>query len=104
MNTPHPTRRSVATWADGFGVWHARVIFPQHGYGNTGEHDLDRHWDSIRQLARRAIRREIVAREATHADLTLKGLRVAIEVEAQGIHASSNIWYSVTFKETGAHE
>lgn len=53
-------REAVTAWADGFGVWHARVSFPYPGYGNTY---LDANIDRIRAKARRAIRREILARE-----------------------------------------
>ncbi len=27
---------TITTWADGFGVWHARADFP-YGCGNTGD-------------------------------------------------------------------
>lgn len=51
---------SVHTWADSFGVWHARVEFPSPGYGPDF---LERNIDRIRAKARRAIRREIAGRE-----------------------------------------
>lgn len=89
-------RNTLTSWADGFGLWHCRVEFGSHGYGNTGFYALERHWDSIRGTARRAMRREIQSRSA----LDLIGKRLRIEVEAQGIHASTNVWYSVTFKES----
>ena len=95
---------TITTHADGFGNWHARVEFPEHGYGNAGEHALERHWDTIRRSARRAIRREIVQREQrrgeTLAQTSARIRPVRVEVEAQGIYASSNVWYSVTFKES----
>lgn len=53
-------RERVHTWANGFGTWHARVTFPIPGYGPQF---LAMETDRIRNKARRAIRREIVARE-----------------------------------------
>ena len=85
----------VHTWADGFGNWHARVDFPSHGYGNAGEYALDAHWDAIRAAARRAIRAELTERMSARVCIA----PVRVEVESQGIHASSNVWHSVTFRE-----
>lgn len=50
---------TVTTWADGFGRWHARVRFAEPGYGRDA---LDRNADRVRARARRAIRREVIAR------------------------------------------
>jgi hypothetical protein len=50
---------TVTTWANGYGIWHARVNFPANGY--TDEY-LANHGRRIRAKARRAIRREIEAR------------------------------------------
>lgn len=50
----------VSTWADGFGRWHARVQFPEPGYGRV---QVEREADRVRARARRAIRRELAARE-----------------------------------------
>ncbi len=50
----------VHTWADSFGVWHARVEFPGAGYGPT---HLEGQITRIRAKARRAIRREVAARQ-----------------------------------------
>jgi hypothetical protein len=52
---------TVTTWANGFGVWHAKVEFPYPGYGDY----LDEAIGRIRRKAVRAIRREIIARETT---------------------------------------
>lgn len=60
MNEPM-SDETVTTWADGFGSWHARVDFPYPGYGNVY---MDENIDRIHAKARRAIRREILAREA----------------------------------------
>lgn len=84
--------KTVKTYADGFGVWHATVAFPDSGYGNAGDLDLDRHWNAIRAAARRAIRAEILARQPGPIS------PVRIEVAAQDI-APSNVWFGVTFKE-----
>ena len=50
----------ITTWADGFGNWHAKVTFPYPGYGPQY---LESNIDRIRAKARRAIRREILARQ-----------------------------------------
>lgn len=96
--------KPVTVWADGFGTWYARVDLPDTGYGNTGALSIDRNWDSIRAAARRAIRSEVIEREQTRTETRAQtSARLAptrIEVEAHGIWASSNIWHSVTFKET----
>ena len=52
----------VTTHADGFGNWHAVIECRDGGYGNAGQWAIDRHWDRLRAMARRAIRRELVAR------------------------------------------
>ena len=40
---------TITTWADGFGVWHARADFP-YGCGNTG--DGERLLANARRAAR----------------------------------------------------
>lgn len=47
-------------WADGFGRWHARIVFPRPGY--TAD-ELARHSPRLAAKARRAIRRELSARD-----------------------------------------
>ena len=44
---------TITTWADGFGVWHARADFP-YGCGNTG--DGERLLANARRAARGAVR------------------------------------------------
>lgn len=50
----------VRTYADSFGIWHARVIFPEPGYEPAY---LAAHNKRIRAKARRAIRREVAQRQ-----------------------------------------
>lgn len=80
---------TVTTWADGFGIWHARVDFPAPGYGPGF---LDQHIDRIRAKARRAIRREILAREAGPI------APVRVHVSANDLD-SANRMRSLTFAE-----
>lgn len=56
------TDPTVTTWADGFGRWHARIIFP------TVLGDVRQ----ARQMARRAIRAELEAREVIGAGWRLR--------------------------------
>ncbi len=67
---PTDTER-VHTWADASGVWHARVEFPAPGYGPGY---LDKHIARIRAKARRAIGRELRARQGDQA------VRVRVQV------------------------
>lgn len=53
----------VRTWSDAFGAWHARVNLSSDGI--SGEL-FAAEWPRIRAKARRAIRREILARERGH--------------------------------------
>lgn len=84
------TGESVVTWMDGFGVWHARVAFPSPGYGPD---HLDKQVHRIRAKARRAIRREILARQngPIHP--------VRVHVEANSLD-HMNRMHSITYKET----
>ena len=50
---------TVTTWADGYGLWHARVSCTGLGWGNTSEAP---HHSVHRERARRAIKRELEAR------------------------------------------
>ena len=82
-------KERVSVWADGFGVWHATVAFPIPGYGPSR---LAQEWDRIRAKARRAIRREILARERG----PILPVRLAV-VNANADHM--NMTPRVTFKE-----
>lgn len=84
------TGETVTTWCDGFGVWHARVNLPGIGYGDY----LGSQWDRIRAKARRAIRRELMARGELMA-----GYAVRIQVVASHQHPGALTTTSVTFAE-----
>lgn len=73
----------VVTYADGSGRWFARVEFDK-----AGPAWIAQNIDRIRAKARRAIKREIAAREALSASW-----RCRIEVTAQEMT-------SITFGET----
>lgn len=75
--------KPVKTYFEG-GRWYAVVRFPDTGYGNTGELDINARWGGIRAAARRAIRVKAPG-------------PIRLEVFAQDI-ASTNIWYGVTFR------
>ena len=83
---------TVTTWADGFGIWHAKVS-DSIGWGNAGKRDIARHWSNIRARARRAIRAEILAREAGPIE------PVRLEVENTSDPTGTGVIFSVTFKE-----
>ena len=80
----------VATWADAHGRWHAKITLPGLGYGPSY---LESRWDSIRRKARRAIRREIMARQSVG-----NGWRCRIEV-VDGRLSHLNTALSFTFAE-----
>lgn len=80
----------VVTGADAYGNWHAKVIFPAPGYGPQY---LDENADRIRAKARRAIRREIGARQ-----FTLDSWRCEIEVKANSLD-HLNRMRSITYGE-----
>jgi hypothetical protein len=80
-------RNKVTTWADGFGVWHAKV----HLAIATPSDTLP--IDSVRRVARRAIRREVEARQ-----IVGQGYRFNIEVDKTDLGAD-NRFYSITFRE-----
>lgn len=92
VNTQDRQTETVDTWANGFGVWHARVNFIEPGYGPQY---LDSHIDRIRAKARRAIRRELLSRGAISRDW-----RVAVEVESSDLD-SMNVMHSITYVEKG---
>lgn len=80
-------RNSVTTWANGYGVWHARVNLavatPSDGLNS----------DSLRATARRAIKREIEARQFKGTPWPLK-----IEVVANDLGADNRL-RSITYAE-----
>ena len=80
-------RNSVTTWANGYGIWHAKVKLgvatPSDGLNS----------DSLRATARRAIRRELKERDAYSGNY-----RVRIEVVANELGADNRL-YSITYAE-----
>jgi hypothetical protein len=80
-------RNKVTTWADGFGIWHATV----HLAIATPSDTL--RYDSVRSVARRAIRREVEARQ-----IVGRGYRFKIEVDKTDLRADNRL-YSITFRE-----
>lgn len=66
-------RYDVTTYADGFGTWHAQVAF-EHTLSESdprSDFNLDCKWSSIRRAARRAINRELQARENNPAPVRI---------------------------------
>lgn len=84
---------TVNTYADGYGRWHSTVTLD----GGYGPAYLDERWSALRQKARRAIRREILARDP---GTIWEGqpLRIRVEVAANNLD-SLNLMRSVTFRE-----
>lgn len=82
-------KNKVETWADGFGVWHAKVTLAIATPSDTLP------IDSVRGVARRAIRREIEARSPREG---LGDYRVRIEIDKTNLGAD-NRFYSLTFRE-----
>lgn len=80
-------KNRIETWADGFGNWHARV----HLAIATPSDGLD--IDSVRRVARRAIRREVEARQTVG-----QGYRFRIVVDKTDLGADNRL-YSITFRE-----
>lgn len=87
--TSRPETERVHAWADGFGTWHARVAFPDEGYGPRY---LDEHADRIRAKARRAIRCELQARQGAPLGT------VRLEVESTELD-HMNLMHSITYVE-----
>jgi 1,4-dihydroxy-2-naphthoyl-CoA synthase len=82
---------TVTTYADGFGIWHCKVATTA-GWGNAGTRDIAKHIGAIRARARRAITREIQARQAA----PMGKLRLVVAYSRQ---YSTGPTYSITFKE-----
>lgn len=81
----------VATWANGFGVWHARITFPAPGYDAT---EMTEHAGRVRGKARRAIREEITSRGETGPGWVCRIEEAETEVGADGVTKS------ITYRET----
>jgi hypothetical protein len=82
-------RNKVTTWADGFGRWYARVDLAIATPSDTLP------IDSVRRVARRAIRREI---ELRNHPKYLEGYVTRIEIDKTDLGAD-NRFYSITFRE-----
>ena len=80
---------SVETWANGFGVWHAKASF-YTGLGNTPEAERIKH-NALANL-KRTIRREIQERQGAKVG------RLLYEVSANYIDAHNRLW-TITVKE-----
>lgn len=88
---------TITTWANGYGLWHAKATFTEP-IGNTYEalKVLDRAHDALR----RAIRKEITERAATHENATpLKGVKLKYEVKEFAQIQSANLATSLTIAE-----
>lgn len=79
----------VTTWADGFGIWHAKITFPQPGHETTS---LTPHAQRLRHKARRAIRNEITSRGEN-------GPGWICRIEIADIEAANQVTTSITYRE-----
>jgi len=80
-------RNKIETFSDGFGVWYAEVTI-----GYPAPSDMINS-DSLRASARRAIRREVEARQNVGA-----GYRFRLEVFRNRLGADNRL-YSITYRE-----
>jgi hypothetical protein len=85
------TGYSLKTWANGFGVWHCKITFDGAGAGNAPAGQ--RLTDNGRRAAQRAIRREILLREAPRK---IRRLRYAVVANQE---ASTGQLLSLTIAE-----
>ena len=81
------TKNKIETWADGYGVWHAKVTLAIATPSDTLP------IDNVRRVARRAIRREVEARQ-----MVGDGYRFRIGID-KTVLGADNRFYSITFKE-----
>ena len=87
---------TITTWADGFGVWHARADFP-YGCGNTG--DGERLFANARRAARAAIVRERTTRETERDARRRMSAYLRLKVVANRERPSSGALASITWAE-----
>jgi hypothetical protein len=83
---------TVKTYADGYGRWTARIVFP-YGAGNTGEGE--RLISNARRAAQRAIRQELMYRAPIGGKLP----RLSYEVVGNSENPSSGALASLTIRE-----
>ena len=79
----------VQTWANSFGIWHAKVNF-SFGVGNTSEGEALKH--RAVAIAKEAIRRELKLREGNKLG------RLRYEIAENKIDSLNRLW-SITVKE-----
>ena len=82
-------RNKVTTWADGYGVWHAKVTLAIATPSDTLK------IDNVRRVARRAIKRELEARANRFG---LAGYKTKIGIDKTDLGADNRL-YSITFVE-----
>ena len=87
---------TITTWADAHGFWYARVSSTA-GWGNAGLRTLDYHFAAMRERARRAITREIQARQGAKVGY----VRVHVH---QSLQDGLGVTRSITFKESGSDD
>lgn len=80
----------VITYANGYGIWHARIEFPAPGYGPAY---LEASSDRIRAKARRAIRREVALREEVSRTWICR-----LEISDNDLDPQ-NVMRSITYRE-----
>lgn len=83
-------RNKTTIWADGYGIWHAKVTI-----GRPAPSD-DINIGYIRSTVRRMIRRAIDARQSQSI---MGKYRLRLIVEANQLGADNRL-YSITFKES----
>ena len=82
-------KNKVETWADGYGVWHAKVTLAIATPSDT------LNIDNVRRVARRAIKRELMARQSLES---LYGYKTKIGIDKTDLGADNRL-YSITFVE-----
>lgn len=92
---PKTPRNRIRTWADGFGNWHAHITL-----GLPIAHaDLAGQLSKLRASARRAIRRELLARDALGNGYRIKLYQSA---ESQAGHREARLHLGIDFAERRA--
>lgn len=79
----------VTTWADGFGIWHAKITFGHPGRETTS---LTAHAQRLRRKAQRAIRNEVTSRGEN-------GPGWVCRIEIADVQAANQVTTSITYRE-----